>query len=87
MGREGSSSWAAAVGEVDEVGADARCGKASLKEISFLDCASSVGVDVGAGAGSDRMGIEVGVGCCGSAVLEEDDHSQPILLVLCLSSP
>lgn len=77
------------MGEVDEVGADARCGKASLKEVSFLDCASSVGVDVGAGAGagSDRMGIEVGVGCCGSAVLEEDDHSQPILLVLCLSSP
>ena len=76
---------------MDEVGAGvgARCGKASLKDASFLDCASWVGAAAGAGAdagaGSDRMGIEVGVGCCGSALLDDDDHSQPMLPVWCVS--
>lgn len=63
------------------VDAEARWGKASLKDASS-ECAGGV---ASAGAGSERMGIEVGVGCWGSALLE-DDHNQPILSVsdMCL---
>ena len=46
----------------------------SLEFAGGVDCAGA-----GAGAGSERMGIEVGVGCCGSAVLDAEVHSQPIL--------
>jgi hypothetical protein len=61
--------------DCEDVAAGARCGKASWKDASL---GSAGGVD-GAGAGSERMGIEVGVGCCGSALLDAGVHSQPIL--------
>lgn len=81
VGSEGSSLVSVGAFGIDGVAcealwAGARCGKASWKSSLELGCEG-----VEEGAGSERMGIEVGVGCCGSALLSDDVHSQPILTV------
>jgi hypothetical protein len=82
VGREGSeASWD--VGDCVEGGP--RWGWAAWKSASFWACTCVCDCDEGADAGADRMGIEVGVGCGGSALLSgdrpEDDHNQPIVVV------